>query len=158
MPAVAWAIGLSAAASTAGTIVSAKMQGSAADKASRTSAASTERALQIERENEVRRREEFDRTEAENQRRWNETSALDQWRYNQDAALTREKFQQDVDVYNAEQRRRQPYRDTSVAALHDLASRAGLIVVPSEASQLARPADYQAPSLADILTTPAPRA
>lgn len=152
------ALATSAAVGAGSAVATGLLQRSAANNATKAQTAANRRALEIERENEARRQYEWERTESENQRRWNESSSLDQWRYNQEAAMARRKEQQDVDVYNITKRQRQPYVDTSLAAVQSLAKDVGLIVTPSDAPQLSRPSDYVAPSLADILKTGAPRA
>ena len=146
------ALAIGAATGAATSIYGAKKQSDANKTAAASSDAATREMLNFEREKETRRREEFDRIEAENARRWGIEADRDERRYAYDTATDRWKNQQDVDVYNAEQKRRQPYRDVSLAAVNDLAQRAGLTVRPTSAPQLTGPPPSPAPqTMADLL-------
>lgn len=146
------ALGLGAGASAGASIYSANRQNNASQRAIASSDAAAREALQLERENEARRREEFDRIEAENRLRWGIEADRDERRYAYDTGIDRWKNQQDVDVYNMEQRRKQPYRDTSLAAVNDLAKRAGLNVRATAVETLGGPPPSPQPTtMADLL-------
>ena len=128
-----------AGATAVGSIYGANKASSASRDATAATERSTAEALALERENEQRRREEFDRTEAENRRRYDEATALEKERYAQererllaDDAFTRTK-------YSREENRRTPYRVSSVAALNQLNELAGLGIAfkPSSMASLA---------------------
>lgn len=100
------AVGTGAAAGAS--IYGAKKQSGAAKDAARIESEELDKQLALERENEQRRREEFDRVEAEKKRQYDAEQA------------------QMAAQYNAEQARREPYRQLSRAALTQLSSRLGL--------------------------------
>ena len=146
------ALAIGAATSAAGAIYGANKQNSASQRAIASSDAAAREALQLERENEARRREEFDRIEAENKLRWGIEADRDERRYAYDTGRTAWRDQQDVDVYNMEQRRKAPYRDTSLAAVNDLAKRAGLNVRATAVETLGGPPPSPQPAtMADLL-------
>lgn len=142
-------LGMGATAGTA--VASSVVQKKSADKAADIAGKSNEEALAFERENEARRREEFDRVEDENKRRWAiEADREERWRSDDQATAWRDEVR-DVQTYNAEQARRQPYRDMSLASLQDLGRRAGLSVTPTTATQLAAPSAPPAgPSMSEL--------
>lgn len=153
------------------TTITAGVLGSRAQsQSSRRAVEATERAnqeaLQFERDNEARRREEFDRSEQMARQAWDAEQArlarlderqirldeLDEWRYrNEDARATRgENFQRQQ--YNA----RAPYRATGRAALNELARLAGLSVGEGDTVPLVPGGDTPPPPLATGISSGAP--
>ncbi len=157
MPAPVIAAIIGGVATTGATAIAAHAQSKAADRAADASTSANQEALQFQREQEARRQEEYDRAERENRRQYDEALARDreQWTadnayrlrglglnerrqaFDEERALRAE--QRDVDMYNAEQRRRSPYRSASVSAVNKLAAQAGLTLSPVEIPQLERP-------------------
>ena len=149
-------LGLTSAATAGATagagIYGANKQSSSADKAAKAAQASNAEALALERENEQRRRFEWDQTQAENERRWNIEADREERRWGLDQNRQNCLDRTNVAQWNAEQRRLQPYRDTSIAAIRDLAARAGLTVQVTPAPQLSGPPAGGTPIyMADLL-------
>lgn len=117
MPIAAIGIGLGTAiggAATAGAMVyGAHKQSSAARKAGDQQARAIEQQLQFERENELRRREEYDRAEAERKAQW-----------------------------DAEQSRRAPYRAAADAILRRRMGQMGLELPPERQQPVYQPQPY----------------
>ena len=115
------------------TVYGANRDSSASTQASQASERASAEAIALERENEARRRQEWDATQAFNEKSYNEYLARDDARYadtRADTAYSRARADKldafDREQYDREQTRREPYRKVSVAALNDLAARAGL--------------------------------
>lgn len=123
----------------ASTIVGAKVQSGASKRAASTSDKANSEALALEKENEARRREEFDKTQEENKRQFD--LALERERESSWNELSdrRRGEARDVDVYNATERRRAPVRAISLGAMQAMARDAGITLTPVETHQLSAP-------------------
>lgn len=127
-------IGIAGATASAGaSIYGANKQSRAAKDAANASERSTAEAIALERENEARRRQEWDATQAFNEKAYGEYLTRDDSRYadtRADTAYARARTDKldafDREQYDSEMRRREPYRKVSVSALNDLAAKAGL--------------------------------
>lgn len=129
------ALAIGGATALAGSVYGANKQSQAAKDAARASERSTAEAIALERENEARRRQEWDATQAFNEKAYGDYLARDDSRYadtRADTAYARARADKldafDREQYDREQARREPYRKVSVSALNDLAARAGLDV------------------------------
>ena len=129
------ALAIGGATALAGSVYGANKQSQAAKDAARASERSTAEAIALERENEARRRQEWDATQAFNEKAYADYLARDDSRYadtRADTAYARARADKldafDREQYDREQARREPYRKVSVSALNDLAARAGLDV------------------------------
>jgi len=144
-----------AAGSSAAGIYGAKKQSDAAKRAAQAQTQSNAEALAWEREQDALDRQQYAETEAQNRRRWDIEADREEGRY----ALTRGDQQRaearDIDTYNAEQARRQPYRDISLSAAKSLAEKLGLQINVTAAPQLARDAGtaYTPQTMNDLLRT-----
>lgn len=143
----------SAGATAAAGIYGANKQSKANKDAAGASLQSNREALAWEREQDALNRAQYGETEAQNRRRWDIEADRDERRYvlNRGDSLRGER--RDVDMYNAESRRRQPYRDVSVASLNDLAARAGLNVRATAGTTVANNTPSAPPpaTMADLL-------
>lgn len=101
----------------------AKKQGDAAKRVGREQTAANESALAFERENEARRRQEFDLIEAENARRWDEAIRREDARFSEDIGYRNRMADEDRRRYENQERVRTPYRTAGQAALADLDAR-----------------------------------
>lgn len=159
MPAIVVASLIGAAATTSTALIATHAQGKAADKAAAVGTAANDAALAFQREQEATRKSEFDSAEAENKRQYDLAASRDRTQQlidlnmqNRSEQATQRAEGRQVDEYNNEQTRRQPYRDTSMAAVQKLAARAGLVVTPSRAPQLSAPPPVAPPlTMADLL-------
>lgn len=129
------ALAIGGATALAGSVYGANKQSQAAKDAANASERSTAEAIALERENEARRRQEWDATQAFNEKAYGDYLARDDSRYadtRADTAYARARADKldafDREQYDREQARREPYRKVSVSALNDLAARAGLNV------------------------------
>ena len=129
------ALAIGGATALAGSVYGANKQSQAAKDAANASERSTAEAIALERENEARRRQEWDATQAFNEKAYGDYLARDDYRYadtRADTAYARARADKldafDREQYDREQARREPYRKVSVSALNDLAARAGLNV------------------------------
>ena len=129
------ALAIGGATALAGSVYGANKQSQAAKDAANASERSTAEAIALERENEARRRQEWDATQAFNEKAYGDYLARDDSRYadtRADTAYARARADKldafDREQYDREQARREPYRKVSVSALNDLAARAGLDV------------------------------
>ena len=151
MPAVVVASIISAAASATSSALASRSASGAAKRATAASVASNQAALDFEREQEATRQQEWEQTQAENRRQYDLALERERQDWLTDVETKRRAETRDVETYNAESARRQPYRDTSWAAVQKLAGRAGLSVVRTAAPQLALPPP--APTMADLATS-----
>lgn len=120
----------------AGAAGAAAIGASASKKATKASSAANAAALALEQQNEAQRKREWEMTEAENRRQWDIAQALDERAYYLNRSDAQRAEQRGVSQWNAEQTRRQPYRDVSLAAVQSLAKQAGLTAIPTSAFQL----------------------
>lgn len=120
-----WSAILPAAATVTTGIVGAKMQSNASNRAANLQGEAIDKQLAFEREQEERRRYEWDRTEAENLRREQEEVERNESRLRRIEA-------QNAYQYNRGEAVRTPYRQVGVAALADLGRRAGITIRPSD--------------------------
>ena len=135
-PAIGGTVAAIAGTAAAGaSLYGASKQSKAARDAAAAQERSTAEAIALERENEVRRRQEWDATQAFNEKAYGDYLARDDSRYadtRADTAYARARADKldafDREQYDREQARREPYRKVSVSALNDLAARAGLDV------------------------------
>jgi len=116
----------SAAASAGSSIYASNKQSQAAKDAAKASGASSSEAIALERENEARRREEWDQTQAWNEQSYNDYMTRDDARYAEGQARTAKLDAFEREQYDKEMARRDPYRKVSVSALNQLAGLAGL--------------------------------
>ena len=116
---------IAAGMGTSAAVYSAKKQGAAQRRASQAQEVSNREALQFERENEERRRKEYDEAEAYNRAISEREIAREQARYETEwqEAMRRyeEETGQERERYQARETRLAPYRQAGTAALGDLA-------------------------------------
>lgn len=144
IPAIATVIAGGTAAAAG--IYGSNRQSQAARDAANASERSTQEALALERENEARRREEWDKTQEFNEQVYREEVARDQSRYGdtradaeweKNRAGTLDAF--DREKYNAYETRRKPYRDQSLKTLQAYAAKdLGLTITPSSMATLGK--------------------
>lgn len=143
-PAIGGTVAAIAGTAAAGaSLYGADKQAGASRDASRAAERSAAEALALERENEARRRQEWDQTQAFNEQAYKEALARDDARYadtRADTAFSRERANRldafDREQYDRREVRRGPYRDVSKAALYATAEKAGLKVTPASMSRL----------------------
>ena len=132
-------LGIGGAAGAAASIYGANKSAGSSRNAARMEQEAIDKQLAYEREVEQRRREEFDRTEAENKRRWDVEAGRDEYRWGVDQAANSRGEARHVDRFNMEQRRAQPLRDVGLASVEELARNAGLTVRATDPPQLGAP-------------------
>lgn len=120
MPAVVVASIIGAAATTAGTIYASKKQGSAADKAADISSQNLDKQIAWEREQADTSRKQFDEQVALLRKAHEDEQA----ELNRKAALEEAQIAEERGRYQAKEARMQPYRETGLVSLKDLAARA----------------------------------
>ncbi len=110
---------IAGAAGLGGSAMASRSQGKATDRAVEAQTRATDQSLAYERENEERRRYEWETTEAENARRWQ--TEVDREQRNLETERQRQAR------LDAEEMRRfqlrEPYREAGRAAVADLAAR-----------------------------------
>jgi len=139
---------IAAGAQITSTVLANRAQGKATDKAVRASGVANAEALAFEREQEEARRREFDEAQAENKRQYDLALQRERQTWLEDVAERRRGETRTVEMWNADQVRKQPYRDVSWSAVQSLAKQSGLTVVRTAPPQLTAPPP--APSLADL--------
>lgn len=107
---------IAGAVSSAGTVAAARSQAGAARRAGNQQAQAVDQQIDFEREQAAEDQRRYDETQARNREMYEQTRAEEQKRYEQDRAL-------EMQRWDTEQTRRTPYRDVSVANLHDLDAR-----------------------------------
>jgi hypothetical protein len=151
IPALATVIAGSATAAAG--IYGSRQQSNASKRAAQRESESLDKSLAWEQEQDARNRQAYAQAEEENKRRWGIEADRDENRYVLDRGDSLRNEQRTVDTYNMEQRRRQPYRDTSIAAMNTLAAGLGLNVRTSAAPQVASnvPANVSPQTMAILL-------
>lgn len=145
MPAAIAVPAIMSAASTAAAVYGANKSSSSNRQATQAQQEAIDKQLAYEREVEQRRREEFDRIEAENKRRWDIEAGRDEYRWGLDQAALSRGEGRGVERFNMEQRRAQPIRDVGLASVQELGRLAGLTVRATDPPQLAAPPPAPAP-------------
>lgn len=115
-----------AGATAASTIYAAKKQSSAAERAGDLSAASIDQQMEMEQENEERRRMEWDQTQAENAARYETARLEEQRRFEISKAESEAVLAEDRRRYENEETRRAPYRAVSKDNLNQLSQLTGV--------------------------------
>ena len=161
LPAFWGAVG--AGTAVVGSVYSANKQSSATRRAAGIQSRANTDAMAIERENEARRRQEFDTLQARAREQWDAEQAElrrqtdeDMRRFEltrasqfEDRALTRAAMERNEATdryrYDAEQQRRDPYRAAGHAAVGVLSQRAGLPAPPPRAEYKPSPVPERLP-------------
>jgi hypothetical protein len=138
----------SAGGSVATGVIASKAQSSASKRAATAAEKANDEALEFERQQEAERKAEWDQTQLENRRQYDLASLRDQQLTYETLADRRRSEGREVERWNSEQERRQPYRDTSWAAVQQLAKTAGLTVTRTEAPQNEAPPP--SPTMAEL--------
>jgi hypothetical protein len=116
----------------AGSLGGAAINARAAGKAQRAQLGANSRAMTIEQENEMRRREEFDRTERDNRTRWEIEQDREQQRYEMGRNDNLRAEAAGNARWSFDQKRREPYRAAGRGAVEELARIGGITMKPGE--------------------------
>ena len=150
---------IGAGATAAAGIYGANKQAGASQRATEAGLASTREAMEWEKEQDRLDRLAYDEAQRENRLRWDIEANRDERRWSLDQGRQRWQDATEIEAANALARHRQPYRDTSLAAVQSLAAKAGLTVRPTTPPQLSAPPATASPQyMADLIAATQPRA
>lgn len=123
---------ISAVIGTGAAVGSSVVSAKAAGKAGKQQTAANDKALEIEKENEARRREEFDRTEAANKLADDIEKRREQMRYDLERVDKLRGEAQSLAIRAEDEKRKEPYRAAGRGALDQLTNLAGITLRPSD--------------------------
>lgn len=127
-------------------IAGAKIQSKAAKRAGAEAAKANEDALAFEREQADRDEREFIETQRENTRRYEQARAEEQRRYITEMTRIDRLEAKEEARFQGEEKRKEPYRQASKAAMADIARRAGIILRPSGPPEAGPPEETRLPA------------